>query len=274
MVEQAYEYLAERLDGFQPQVCLVLGSGSGKIAGRIEPDFIIEYADIPGFRVSTAPGHAGRLLFGRLGGKDVVCMQGRLHYYEGYSMQEITFPIRVLRRLGATVLLLTNAAGGINREWDPGDIMAVEDHINFMGSNPLIGPNCEQEGVRFPDLTQAYDPDLICIADQAAAEAGFALRHGVYLATTGPSFETPAEIRAFRSLGADAVGMSTVPEVIQAAHCGCRTLVLSLITNMAAGILDQPITSGEVTALGEKSAQRLGRLIEQIVERIGGERGE
>ena len=265
MIEQACKFLSERTAGFQPDFCLVLGSGCGTIAERIRAHASVDYRDIPGFCPSTAPGHSGKLIFGMLGGKKVVCMQGRLHYYEGYSMAEIVFPIRVLRRLGAQYLVMTNASGGINVNWRPGDIMAVEDHINFMGCNPLIGPNRGEEGVRFPDMTRAYDSALIATADNAARQLGIKLRHGVYLATSGPSFETPAEIRAFRTWGADAVGMSTVPEVIQAAHCGYRTLVLSLITNMAAGVLDRPITSEEVSETGAASAEKLGQLIEKIL---------
>ena len=266
MIQKALDTLSHRIGGFRPEIVLVLGSGSGTIAERIAVDSAVRFSDIPGFRGSTAPGHAGRLVFGELGGRRVACMQGRLHYYEGCSMQEITFPIRVLRKLGAEILLLTNASGGINMEWNPGDIMAVEDHINFMGNNPLIGPNLKEEGPRFPDMTRAYDSELIRLADRAAGQMGICLRHGVYLAAAGPSFETPAEIRAFRILGADAVGMSTVPEVIQAAHCGYRTLALSLITNMAAGVLERPITSGEVSEMGAKSAEKLGRLIEEIIK--------
>ena len=265
MIEQACKFLSERTAGFQPDFCLVLGSGCGTIAERIRAQASVNYSDIPGFCPSTAPGHSGKLIFGMLGGKRVVCMQGRLHYYEGYSMAEIVFPIRVLRRLGAQYLVMTNASGGINVNWRPGDIMAVEDHINFMGCNPLIGPNRAEEGVRFPDMTRAYDSALIATADNAARQLGIKLRHGVYLATSGPSFETLAEIRAFRTWGADAVGMSTVPEVIQAAHCGYRTLVLSLITNMAAGVLDRPITSEEVSETGAASAEKLGQLIEKIL---------
>lgn len=268
MLEQAYQYLYDRLDGFQPEVCLVLGSGAGTIAERVVPELVLRYDEIPGFHPASAPGHQGRLIFGQLGGRKAVCMQGRIHYYEGYTMREITLPIRVLRRLGARILVMTNASGGINLDYKPGDIMAVEDHINLMGTNPLIGPNNSAEGVRFPDMTQAYAPELIAVAGEAAGALGIPLKHGVYLGTTGPSFETPAEIRAFRLLGADAVGMSTVPEVIQAAHCGYRTLVFSLITNMAAGILNQPVTSDEVSRTGAESALKLGALIEKTIERM------
>ncbi len=266
MIEKACAFIRERISDFTPEFCLVLGSGCGTVAEQIDACAEIPYRDIPGFHPSTAPGHSGRLIFGRLAGRRVVCMQGRLHHYEGYSMAEIVFPIRVLRHLGAQFLILTNASGGINVRWQPGDIMAVTDHINFMGDNPLIGPNRSEEGVRFPDMTHAYDRELLTAADSAANALGIELRHGVYLATSGPSFETPAEICAFRTLGADAVGMSTVPEVIQAAHCGFRTLVFSLITNMAAGVLDRPITAEEVGEIGTASAGKLGRLIEKTIE--------
>lgn len=266
MIEKSYEYLHSRLEGFQPEFCLVLGSGSNEIADSVKPFRIFDYDQIPGFHPSTAPGHRGKLIFGELGGKKIVCMQGRNHYYEGYSMREITDPICALRRLGAKILIMTNASGGINLSFRPGDIMLVRDHINFMGTNPLIGPNDESEGVRFPDMSRAYAPELIKMAEQAARQLDIRLKQGVYLATTGPSFETPAEIRAFRTLGADAVGMSTVPEVIRAVHCGYRTLVFSLITNMAAGVLDRPITSDEVAKIGAKSAHKLCALIEKTIE--------
>lgn len=268
MLEQACQYLCDRLDGFRPEVCLVLGSGAGTIAQRVTSQCVFRYDEIPGFHPASAPGHQGRLIFGELGGRRIACMQGRIHYYEGYSMGEITRPIRVLRRLGASILLMTNASGGINLNFKPGDIMAVEDHINLMGTNPLIGPNNASEGVRFPDMTHAYAPDLITCAERAASDLGIDLKHGVYLGTTGPSFETPAEIRAFRLLGADAVGMSTVPEVIQASHCGYRTLVFSLITNMAAGVRDQPVTAEEVSRTGAESAHNLGALIEKTLEQV------
>lgn len=266
MIEKACAYLRDQLEGFQPEICLVLGSGSGAIAESVKPYKVFDYEAIPGFHRSTAPGHCGRLIFGEMGGKKIACMQGRNHYYEGYSMREITDPICVLRRLGAEILIMTNASGGINLGFKPGDIMVVQDHINFMGGNPLIGPNDSAEGVRFPDMSRAYDPGLIATSEEAARALGISLAHGVYLGTTGPSFETPAEIRAFRVLGADAVGMSTVPEVIRAAHCGYRTLVFSLITNMAAGVLDCPITSDEVSKIGEMSAQKLCSLIEKTIE--------
>lgn len=268
MLEQACQYLCDRLDGFRPEVCLVLGSGAGAIAQRVIPQCVFRYDEIPGFHSASAPGHQGRLIFGELGGRRIACMQGRIHYYEGYSMEEITRPIRVIRRLGAHLLVMTNASGGINLNFKPGDIMAVEDHINLMGTNPLIGPNNASEGIRFPDMTHAYAPELIECAERAAEELGIVLKRGIYLGTTGPSFETPAEIRAFRLLGADAVGMSTVPEVIRAAHCGYRTLVFSLITNMAAGVLGQPVTAEEVSKTGEESAQRLGELIEKTLNQV------
>lgn len=251
-----------------PKVALVLGSGLGRFAERIENPDVIDYRDIPRFAHSTAPGHKGRLVFGSLVGKPVVCMQGRFHYYEGHPLSDIVYPIRVMRALGAEVIILTNAAGGINQRFSAGDIMMIEDHINLTGVNPLIGPNDETIGPRFPDMTYAYDPALREIALEAARSCQIPLRRGVYLGCTGPSFETPAEIRAFRLLGADAVGMSTVPEVIAANHCGMRVLAFSLITNLAAGVLDRPLSGEEVNAVGEKKSGEMEKLILKVIESI------
>ena len=218
----------------------------GRAGRRIEAPVYVPYSEIPGFAVSTAPGHAGRFVAGQLAGKQVLCMQGRLHYYESHSMQDIVFPIRVMKALGVETLILTNAAGGVNTSFSVGDLMLLEDHINFMGANPLTGPNDEAVGPRFCDMTFAYTPALRELAEQVAEKQGVALQKGVYLGYMGPSYETPAEIRAFRTLGADAVGMSTVPEVIAASHCGLKVLAMSLITNMAAGIEKKKLSGDEV----------------------------
>jgi purine-nucleoside phosphorylase len=224
--------------------------------------------DIPGFARSTAPGHKGRLVFGTLSGKTVVCMQGRFHYYEGYSMQDIVFPIRVLKLLGIKALIITNAAGGVNTSFSVGDLMLITDHINFLGINPLIGPNAEEFGPRFCDMGKTYTPALRELAKKAASVCGLTLKEGVYIACTGPSYETPAEIRAFRTLGADAVGMSTVPEAITASHCSLPVLAISLITNMAAGVLDQTLSGEEVIEIGNKKAGELQALVKEVVHEL------
>jgi purine-nucleoside phosphorylase len=235
---------------------------------KLEEPVVIPYGDIPHFVESTAPDHKGRLVMGRLGGKTVFCMQGRFHYYEGYSMTELTYPVRVMNRLGIKTLILTNACGGLKREFSPGDLLLITDHINFMGMNPLIGPNEEGFGSRFPDMSTVYTPGLADCARNAARDLGIPLREGVYLGYSGPSFETPAEIRLFQSFGASVVGMSTVPEALVARHCGMKILALSCITNLAAGILDQPITSEEVTEAAGKAGEKFGRLLEEILRRI------
>ena len=255
----------------RPRIVIVLGSGLGALAGQVEDPVVIPYADIPLFPTSTSPGHAGRLVSGRLAGKPVLFMQGRFHYYEGHSLERIAFPVRVLRRLGVELLIATNAAGGINAAFSPGDFMLISDHINLCGPNPLIGPNDESLGPRFPDLSRAWDPRLRDLASRAAADLGMSVRNGVYAWFAGPSFETPAEIRMARVMGADAVGMSTVPEVIAAVHCGIRVLGISCITNMAAGMADQPITAEEVLVISEKRRPALAALIEETVKRIAHE---
>lgn len=266
-VEETVAYIHMKTD-YRPKTAIVLGSGLGQLGDALEQVCEIPYEELPHWKSSTAPGHAGRLLFGLLGGVSVVCMQGRLHYYEGYTMEEITYPVRVMARLGVENLLLSNAAGGINLDYHPGDLMLITDHINFLGKNPLMGPNEADFGVRFCDMSYAYHPALRNIALEAAAELGQRLQQGVYVATTGPSYETPAEIRMFRLWGASAVGMSTVPEVIVANHCGLRVMGISCITNMAAGVLDQPLTEEEVLETGAKSGAAFRALMTRIVEKI------
>ncbi|WP_308542115.1 purine-nucleoside phosphorylase [uncultured Oscillibacter sp.] len=263
-VQEAAEYVRARI-GETPRIGLILGSGLGGIAEVIEDKHVIPYGEIPHFVCSTAPGHKGQFVAGRFGGKPVICMQGRLHFYEGHALSDIIFPVRVMKQLGVTSLIVTNAAGGINTSFQVGDLMLIEDHINFMGTNPLIGPNDASFGPRFCDMTYTYTPALRQAAQEAAQSLGLTLQKGVYLGCTGPSYETPAEIRAFRTLGADAVGMSTVPEVIAASHCGLQVLAFSLITNMAAGILDQPLTEEEVIEIGNRRGSDLQRLITRIV---------
>lgn len=263
-VQEAAEYVRARI-GETPRIGLILGSGLGGIAEVIADKHVIPYGEIPHFVCSTAPGHKGQFVAGRFGGKPVICMQGRLHFYEGHALSDIIFPVRVMKQLGVTSLIVTNAAGGINTSFQVGDLMLIEDHINFMGTNPLIGPNDASFGPRFCDMTYTYTPALRQAAQEAAQALGLTLQKGVYLGCTGPSYETPAEIRAFRTLGADAVGMSTVPEVIAASHCGLQVLAFSLITNMAAGILDHPLTEEEVIDIGNRRGSDLQRLITRIV---------
>ncbi len=255
----------KKIIDFEPEIGIILGSGLGSLAEKLENPVYINYGDIPGFAKSTAPGHKGRLAFGTLSGKKIVCMQGRFHFYEGYAMRDIAFPIRVLKLLGIKTLIVTNAAGGVNTYFSVGDLMLITDHINFLGTNPLIGKNADSFGPRFCDMSKTYTPALRETAKKAAAKCGMTLREGVYIACTGPSYETPAEIRAFRLLGADAVGMSTVPEVIAASHCGLPVLAISLITNMAAGVLDQPLSGEEVIEIGNKKSDELQTLVKEIV---------
>lgn len=266
-VEETVAYIHTKTDK-KPETAIVLGSGLGQLAEKLEGAVVIPYEELPHWKSSTAPGHNGRLLFGTLGGKEVVCMQGRLHYYEGYSMEDITYPVRVMAKLGVKNLLLSNAAGGINTDFAPGQLMLITDHINFLGRNPLMGPNEADFGVRFCDMSYAYHPELRRIALEAAEELGQNLAQGVYVATTGPSYETPAEIRMFRMWGASAVGMSTVPEVIVANHSGLRVMGISCITNMAAGVLDQPLTEEEVLETGAKSGAAFQALMTRIVEKL------
>ena len=217
----------------------ILGTGLGRLAESIDKSMCIPYREIPNFPVSTVEGHSGQLIFGRLGDKDIMAMEGRFHYYEGYSMKEVTFPIRVMYELGIKTLFVSNAAGGTNKDFQIGDLMIITDHINFMPENPLHGPNIPT-GPRFPDMGEAYDKELIKLADTIASEHGINVRHGVYLATQGPTYETPSEYRMFALWGADAVGMSTVPEVIVAHHCGIRCFGVSIITDL--GVTEHPVT--------------------------------
>ncbi|WP_243290136.1 purine-nucleoside phosphorylase [Bacillus sp. FJAT-47783] len=251
-----------------PEIGLILGSGLGVLADEIEESVKIPYQDIPGFPVSTVEGHAGQLVFGTLKGKTVVAMQGRFHFYEGYSLDKVTFPVRVMKALGVEKLIVTNAAGGINEAFKPGDLMIITDHINNIGTNPLIGPNDAELGVRFPDMSEAYDKDLRALAKNVASQLNIGVQEGVYVANSGPCYETPAEVRMLRILGGDAVGMSTVPEVIVAKHSGLKVLGISCISNMAAGILDQPLTHDEVIETTEMVKSNFLSFVKTIVEKM------
>lgn len=260
--------IPKEIINFQPEIGLILGSGLGFFADdRIEVEGRVPYGGIEGFPVSTVPGHAGQFVYGRLHGKRVLCMQGRFHFYEGYSMAQLTLPIRLMHGVGIKTLLVTNAAGGINRDYAPGDFMLLSDHINFLGTNPLIGDRSE-DGVRFPDMSAVYDSELRSRLKTWAATHGQDLKEGVYLAATGPSFETPAEIRAFAALGADAVGMSTVPEAIVARKLGLRVLGISCITNAAAGISGNPLSHEEVTETADRVRPQFADLLAAAVDLI------
>jgi purine-nucleoside phosphorylase len=249
-----------------PSVGLVLGSGLGAFAKSLEKAVSIPFAEIPHFPASTAIGHRGELVIGTSQGTPVAVMAGRVHLYEGYTPQQVVFPVRVLGRLGVKILVLTNAAGSVNVNYKPGELMVIEDHINYLGTNPLMGPNEDDLGLRFFDMSEAYDPALREIAERACWKAGVTVRKGVYIAFGGPSYETPAEIRMARMMGADAVGMSTVPEVIAARHMGLRVLGISCITNMAAGVLKKKLDHREVLDVGEKSKAGLLDVLGRILQ--------
>ena len=259
-IQQAVDYIHSKIH-FTPDLAIILGSGLGGLADKIDAPIYIPYGDVPHFPVSTAPGHAGRFVAGTLSGKKVLAMQGRFHYYEGYDMSTIALPIQVLKALGCKALVLTNAAGGINLDFSVGDFMLINDHINLMGNNPLRGSNDETIGPRFFDMSHVYNTNYQQIARECAKKLDIDLKEGVYLGFMGPSYETPAEIKAFRLFGADAVGMSTVPEVIAAAHCGLPVLAMSLITNMAAGIKEETLSGDDVV----QTAQQKGEVFEQLM---------
>lgn len=266
-MQEASQYIRTRIGDIPVEIGIILGSGLGALADEVKDGVSIAYKDIPHFPVSTVPGHAGRLVIGNLHGRKVVCMQGRFHYYEGYGMDQVVFPVQVMYSLGVRNLLLTNAAGCVNTEWKPGDLMLISDHIKLIQDNPLRGRNDESLGPRFFDMSRAYDIKLRKLARRCAQELGIDIREGVYQLFTGPSFETPAEIRMARLMGADAVGMSTVPEAIAASHLGMKTLGISCLTNMASGILDQPLNHEEVLETGEKVRTSFTALVRSIVEK-------
>ena len=247
---------------------VILGSGLGDYAEALEDAVKLPYSEIPGFPRSTVAGHAGMWCCGTLYGKRVVMMQGRFHYYEGYGMKDVTLPVRVMQKIGVKTLIVTNAAGGVNLGYHPGELMVIGDIFSMTAQNPLIGPNLDAFGPRFPDMSCAFDKELRALAHECANEQGFALREGVYAQMTGPTYETPAEIRILRTLGADAVGMSTVPEVIVARHGGMRVLGISCITNMAAGILDQPLNHAEVTETANRVKGQFRNLLDRIIEKM------
>lgn len=251
-----------------PSVGIILGSGLGALANEIRADAVVPYGQIPGFARTTVEGHAGNFIVGSLEGKTVVAMQGRVHYYEGHTLAETVFPVRVMHALGARVLIVTNAAGGLNPAWRAGDLMVIIDHINFMGANPLMGPNDPGLGPRFPDMSQAYDPTLCALAERAAVGEGILIRTGIYVGVHGPSYETPAELRMLRGWGADAVGMSTVHEVIAARHMGMRVLGIAAITDIVTGEKVAAVTHEEVIAVAKALEPKFIRLVRRIVREM------
>lgn len=265
---ESADALKARLGGFCPRILLILGSGLGFLGGEVENPIFVPYQDVPHMHSSTAPGHEGRFVFGRFQGQDVAVMQGRLHTYEGYSFEDVSYPVRVLKLLGAETVVLTNAAGGVNTHFRAGDLMLITDQIKLFGVSPLCGPNLAEFGPRFPDVSHIYTPSLQKIVREEAAARSLPLKEGVYMYFPGPQYETPAEVRAARTLGADAVGMSTVPEAIAAAHCGMAVLGITLITNMAAGVSSHPLSEQEVMEAAELAAPRFSALLRGVVARL------
>jgi purine-nucleoside phosphorylase len=266
-VNETASFIKSRIN-IQPEISIVLGSGLGELGDQIENPTIIKYEDIPHFPVSKVEGHKGQLVIGTLCGKKVIAMQGRFHFYEGYPIADVTYGVRTFKAMGINTYLVTNAAGSVNKDYKPGDLMIIKDHINNMGVNPLIGENISEWGPRFPDMSYAYDRNYIKHAEKCAAELGIDIKKGVYCANSGPSYETPAEVKMMGIWGADTVGMSTVPEVIAAVHSGMRVLGISCVTNMAAGILDQPLSHDEVIETTIMAKDKFIKLMKRIVETL------
>ena len=266
--QESAQALRDRLGAFRPRCLLILGSGLGSLGNEVESPIAVPYEDVPHMKRSTAPDHAGRFVFGRLAGQDVAVMQGRMHHYEGYSYEEVSYAVRVLRLLGCDTLIVTNAAGCVHTGWQAGDLMLITDHIKLFSQSPLRGENLPEFGVRFPDASKLYTPRLQELARQTAQEQGLTLREGVYFYCYGPQYEAPAEVRAARILGGDAVGMSTAPEVVVAGHCGMEVLGITLLSNMAAGILDQPLSEREVLDAAEAAKEKFSGLIRACLRRM------
>ncbi|MGN0906793.1 MAG: purine-nucleoside phosphorylase [Bullifex sp.] len=264
-LKESASCIQSKINGPLPRIAIVLGSGLGDMAEQLADPVYIPYSEIPHFPVSTVPGHKGRLAIGILEGKKVLCMQGRFHYYEGWTLQQCVYPIQTFKVLGIGNLMLTNAAGCVNTSWQPGDLMVITDHIKLMGDSPMRGANCDELGPRFFDMSHVYDRSLQDTAHKAASKLGFSLREGIYMLFGGPQFETPAEVRLARALGADAVGMSTVPEAIAASQMSMKVLGISCLTNMGAGILDQPLNHEEVLETGERVKTRFQSLVREII---------
>ena len=266
--QESAQAIQKRLGGFVPKVAMVLGSGLGYLGDEVEEAIVVPYGEIPHFKTSTAPGHKGQLVFGKLEGQNVAVMQGRMHHYEGYSYEAVSYAVRVLRLLGCDTLIVTNAAGCVRTDWKAGDLMLITDHIKMFSESPLRGENLPEFGVRFPDASHLYTLRLQELARETAKERGIELREGVYFYCYGPQYETPAEIRAARVLGGDAVGMSTAPEVIVAGHCGMEVLGFTLLSNMAAGILDQPLSEQEVLDAGVAAREKFSGLVRACLKKL------
>lgn len=264
-MQNTVDFIREKIGDFNPEVGIILGSGLGTLADEY-CEISIPYAEIPGFKASTVSGHKGCLVFAEINGKKVVMMQGRFHFYEGHSMETVVYPIKIMKLLGVKTLFVTNAAGGVNYDFKPSDLMLITDHINFLGTNPLIGLNDDSLGVRFPDMSEVYSKKLIELADNCAEKLGIELQRGVYMALTGPSYETPAEVKMARVLGADAVGMSTVPEAIVANYCGMQVIGISCICNHAAGVSTVGLTHAEVIEAANNAKQKFVSLVLEILK--------
>ncbi len=267
-INQTAEYIRSRVDGQMPTTAIILGTGLGALVDHIDDKQYIPYTDIPNFPVSTVEGHSGNLIFGRLGDRRVIAMQGRFHYYEGYDMKQVTFPVRVFKALGVDTLFVSNAAGGMNPEFRVGEIMIITDHINLFPENPLLGKNYSELGPRFPAMTEAYDKNLIRLADSIAAELDIRVKHGVYVGTPGPTFETPAEYEYFRIIGGDAVGMSTVPEVIVANHAGIKVFGVSVITDLGGKDITEVPTHEEVQKAAMAAQPKMMEIMRKLVNRF------
>lgn len=263
-IKEAGEYIKKKI-GNTPQIAIVLGSGLGPLVNEIKEPLEIDYNDIPGFPVTTVEGHEGKLVFGKIGDKYILAMKGRFHYYEGYDISKVVFAIRVFKTMGINNIIVTNAAGGINKDFNPGDLMIIKDHIGFFAPSALRGKNVDEFGVRFPDMSKAYNPELIELCKSAASKEGVKVKEGVYIFAKGPMYETPSEIKAMSILGADAVGMSTVPEVAVANHAGMNVLGISCITNMAAGILDEPLTHEGVMEIANIAEKNFVSLVKRVI---------
>ena len=265
--KEAADYIASKLDA-KDAIGIVLGSGLGELGNEIEDPIVVDYADIPHFPKTTVAGHEGKLICGKLNGAKVLCMKGRFHFYEGHDMRTVAMPVRVMKLLGVKAVILTNAAGGCNKAFKPGTLMFIDDFINYMGDNPLYGENVDEFGPRFPDMTLAIDREYNALGKICAKELGIDVRSGVYMAFRGPNFETPAEIRFAQTIGADAVGMSTVPEILAARHCGLRVIGISCITNMAAGMTGEALSHAEVQETADRVKDQFKGLIKAIVSRM------
>lgn len=266
-MEKTIDFISKETNNFKPEIGIILGSGLGDFVNNLD-SICVPYSLIPGFETSTIQGHAGQLVFAQIKGKKVVVMQGRYHFYEGHSMQTVVYPVKVMKKLGVKTLIITNAAGAVNKELQPADLMLISDHINFMGTNPLIGENDDSLGTRFPDMSEIYKKDLIDLAKKCASELGIEVKQGVYAASSGPSYETPSEVKMLRLLGADAAGMSTVPEAIVANYCGINILGISCISNYAAGIQKAPLSHAEVIETTNLAKDKFQSLLLKLLESI------